>query len=103
MEEHILQALLSYVPRSLISMYIKNPAPPKEPQITNFKAAVMFVDISGFTQLTEQMTQMGNAGVEEIAKHISKYFGQVIDRIHSYNGDVLKFAVKIKLYLKYLT
>src|SRR5215211_8852770 len=52
----------------------------------------VFADISGFTLLTERMAEKGPTGVESLARILNQYFGQLIDIIHAYGGDVVKFA-----------
>src|SRR5574339_1064630 len=56
------------------------------------QAAMLFADISGFTKLTEQLAERGPAGVETLARLLNEYFGLLIDIIHAYGGDVVKFA-----------
>src|SRR6185503_10190210 len=56
------------------------------------QAAVLFADISGFTSLTEGLVERGPAGVENLARILNEYFGQLIDIVHEYGGDVVKFA-----------
>ncbi len=58
----------------------------------SFKASVMFLDISGFTSITEQLSSHGKAGAEELSSIINKVFGQMIDVIYSNNGFISTFA-----------
>lgn len=58
-------------------------------QSTN--AAVLFADIAGFTGITETLEQKVE-GLELLANAIDTFFGQLIDRIASFGGDVLKFG-----------
>ena len=53
---------------------------------------MLFADISGFTQLTEQLTQRGPEGAEELTLLLNRYFGTIIDTLEQTGGDVLKFA-----------
>jgi len=57
-----------------------------------FDAAILFVDISGFTTLTEQLDLSGPTGVEQIAEILNDTFATLIDVIREYGGDVVKFA-----------
>jgi class 3 adenylate cyclase len=86
------ELLASYVPRLIQNRVIADPAPIEAPVAEEFQAAILFADISGFTLLTERMAQMGPTGVEILARILNEYFGQLIDIIHSYGGDVVKFA-----------
>jgi len=56
------------------------------------QAAILFAGISGFTFLTEHVAERGLTGVETLARILNEYFGQLIDIIHEYGGDVVKFA-----------
>src|SRR5512138_832669 len=86
------ELLASYVPRLIQNRIIADPAPIEAPVAEEFQAAILFADISGFTLLTERMAAMGPTGVEILARILNEYFGQLIDIIHSYGGDVVKFA-----------
>lgn len=86
------ELLASYVPRLIQNRVIADPAPIETPVSENFHAAVLFADISGFTRLTERLAERGPVGVETLARLLNEYFGQLIDIIHEYGGDVVKFA-----------
>lgn len=86
------ELLASYVPRLIQNRVIADPAPIEAPVSESFEAAVLFADISGFTRLTEGLVQRGPAGVETLARILNEYFGQLIDIVHEYGGDVVKFA-----------
>jgi class 3 adenylate cyclase/tetratricopeptide (TPR) repeat protein len=84
--------LASYVPRMIQHRIIADPTPIESPASEEFHAAVLFADISGFTLLTERLAETGPTGVESLAHILNEYFGQLIDIIHEYGGDVVKFA-----------
>lgn len=86
------ELLASYVPKLIQKRVIANPAPIEAPVAENLQAAVLFADISGFTLLTERMAERGPTGVETLARILNEYFGQLIDIVHEYGGDVVKFA-----------
>ena len=84
--------LASYVPKLIQKRVIADPSPIESPVTDDGQAAVLFADISGFTSLTEKLAEAGPAGVEAIANILNEYFGQLIDIINNYGGDVVKFA-----------
>jgi class 3 adenylate cyclase len=84
--------LASYVPKLIQKRIVVDPSPIESPISEDGQAAVLFADISGFTRLTERLAESGPAGVEAIANVLNQYFGQLIDIIHNYGGDVVKFA-----------
>ena len=86
------ELLASYVPKLIQNRVIENPSPIESPVAEEIQAAILFADISGFTLLTERMAETGPTGVETLARILNEYFGQLIDIIHNYGGDVVKFA-----------
>ena len=56
-------------------------------------AAVGFVDVSGFTKLSEKLAaEYGRKGAELLNVYVNSYFGLLIEGINRYAGDVIKFA-----------
>ncbi len=86
------ELLASYVPKLIQKRAIQNPTPIDAPLRESFQSVVLFTDISGFTALTERLAEKGPAGVETLAHVLNDYFGKMIDVIHEYGGDVMKFA-----------
>ncbi|HSG43293.1 MAG TPA: AAA family ATPase, partial [Anaerolineales bacterium] len=84
--------LASYVPKLIQKRVVADPSPIESPVSEDTQAAVLFADISGFTSLTEKLAETGPTGVEAIANILNEYFGQLIDIIGEYGGDVVKFA-----------
>ena len=84
--------LASYVPRFIQKHVAQDPKPIESPFASDFQAAFFFADISGFTRLTERMAERGPVGVEKLAGILNDYFGQLIDLVYEYGGDVVKFA-----------
>lgn len=56
------------------------------PSIVRFHGALLFVDISGFTVLSQRLQ------VDELRVHINGYFSKILDIVEKYGGDVVKFA-----------
>jgi class 3 adenylate cyclase len=55
-------------------------------------AGVLFADISGFTRLTELLSERGPDGAEQLTRLLNRYFGSIVDVVEGAGGDVLKFA-----------
>ena len=53
---------------------------------------VMFADISGFTNLTEQLHKLGHEGCELTAFAINRYMELLVKAISRSGGDIFKFA-----------
>jgi hypothetical protein len=65
---------------------------------TRFDAAVAFVDISGFTKLSEKLMQdHGTGGAELLNKIVSAYFEQLIEVIVQWGGEYV--SQQIALYM----
>lgn len=56
------------------------------PSIQRFHGALLFVDISGFTNLSQKLD------VESLKNHINGYFTKIIEVVDKWGGDVVKFA-----------
>eukprot|EP01038_Epipyxis_sp_PR26KG_P009835 gene9835-13229_t len=56
------------------------------PSIERFHGALLFIDISGFTLLSQQLD------VDELRIQINSYFQKILDIIDQHNGEVIKFA-----------
>lgn len=46
-------------------------------KIRSFDAAILMVDIKGFTALNEEYANKGTDGIEEITKYVNGYFQKV--------------------------
>ena len=92
MAQSKLQTIISYVPKLALKRRLDNPAPPKEAELETHEAAVLLVDVSGFTNLTETLARRGPEGAEEMTRALNSYFGQLIERVHFHGGDIVKFA-----------
>jgi len=87
-----LDALASYVPALITRRLAVDPHPITEPQLEQTPAVALFADISGFTPIAERLSQRGPQGVEELSRLLNTYFGQLINLINDYGGDIVKFA-----------
>jgi class 3 adenylate cyclase/tetratricopeptide (TPR) repeat protein len=58
------------------------------------RGAVLFADISGFTNLTEKLVrQLGpQRGAEELTRQLNAVYGTLIAEIHDYHGSVIGFS-----------
>ncbi|MCC7429758.1 tetratricopeptide repeat protein [bacterium] len=58
----------------------------------NFEAVTMFVDISGFTKMTETLMESGEEGAEILSKILNKIFNPIVSAIYLRNGFISTFA-----------
>jgi class 3 adenylate cyclase len=87
-----LETLVSYVPRRLLRRSARGESTAPEPGFEVFSGALLFVDISGFTDLTERLARKGPGGTEELTSILNSYFGRLLDLISNHGGDTLKMA-----------
>lgn len=86
-----LQGALAFVPWILQQAYFESANLESQIVIHRGKGAVAFMDASGFTQLTEQLAKRSN-GAEMLSHCLKGFFTPLIDLIHAYHGDVIKFS-----------
>ncbi len=58
----------------------------------NFVATALFLDLSGFTILTENLLPYGQAGVETLVNVLDALFAPLIQVIYAYGGFITTFA-----------
>lgn len=84
--------LASFTPGRLCERFASNDPDIPLPSAEETSCAVLFADISGFTSLTERLARKGAVGAEELTAALNRYFGELIDIVVQFGGDVLKFA-----------
>ena len=64
------------------------------PSCSRFDAAVLFVDISGFTNLTERLNSVGTLthGAENLCNHVNAIYTKMITELKKWGGDCVKFS-----------
>ncbi|XP_022816749.1 adenylate cyclase type 10-like [Spodoptera litura] len=60
--------------------------------IRSYETALMFCDVSGFTELCDKYTISGSGGPSRLTKVLNSYIGAMVQEILTHNGDVLKFS-----------
>ena len=63
-----------------------------DPFVESRFGAILLIDISGFTALTQQFAVQGADGAERLSGILQQYFGEIVDIITDHGGDVLVFA-----------
>jgi class 3 adenylate cyclase len=58
-----------------------------------FQCAALFIDISGFSAITEKLIgEYGLNGAEQLAEHLNKNLGEICEKLTEAGGDIIKFA-----------
>lgn len=58
----------------------------------SFQAYVLFIDLSGFTKLTESLMQEGKAGAEQLSLVLNQIFSPLVDLVYQRGGFIPYFA-----------
>ncbi len=86
------ETLLAYIPSRLYDLLKKDPAPfPDPPWEERFTGAVLFVDVSGFTPLSEVLTRSGPAGTEQLTDILNRSYEWLVDGVEGAGGYVAHF------------
>ncbi len=82
------ELLKPYVPRLLISWLRDTP----EARQRDIEGTLAFVDISGFTTLTERLARKGKVGAEEVNDALDDVFRPLLDVAYDYGAGVVKWG-----------
>jgi class 3 adenylate cyclase len=81
-------SLLPYLPRLLLQWLAEEP----DATSRELDGTVVFVDISGFTKLSERLAKSGRMGAEELAEAIGSCFARLLAVAYGNGGGLLKFG-----------
>jgi len=91
-KQALLHAISAYVPALVARRAIAAPRASTAWQEEWLTAALLFADVSGFTAMSERLARLGKQGAEELTRILNAYFTAMIDLVHSYGGQVIKFG-----------
>src|SRR5215467_14800625 len=80
--------LISFVPRLTIEWLRSTP----DQRWLEVEGTLAFVDISGFTAMSEQLSNLGRAGAEEVTDVMNATFSALLDQAYALGGGLLKFG-----------
>lgn len=55
-------------------------------------STLLFLDVSGFTSLTEQYSNDAHLGIDQLTRTLNAYFDKLVYEILAHDGDIYKFA-----------
>nr|XP_040134303.1 adenylate cyclase type 10 isoform X5 [Ictidomys tridecemlineatus] len=66
----------------------------ERPSVDYFDGVLMFVDISGFTAMTEKFStaMYMDRGAEQLVEILNYYISAIVEKVLMFGGDILKFA-----------
>ncbi len=82
----------SYLPRGVLQRVASLGGLPEEPHAETFPAALLLVDITGFTALTDAAVRGGAAGTERLARSLNVFLARIIEIVADHGGDVAKIV-----------
>ena len=82
------QGLLPYVPRLLMRWTPTG----DDPRHMRIRGTLAFVDISGFTKLTERLARKGKVGAEEMSDILSATFAGLLTEARADGADLVKWG-----------
>ena len=59
---------------------------------TYANGTLLFLDVSGFTCLTEQYSNDAHLGIDQLTRTLNSYFAKLVYEILTHDGDIYKFA-----------
>ena len=80
--------LIPFVPRITVEWLQDNP----ELRWLEVDGTISFVDISGFTAMSERLSNIGRAGAEEVTDVMNATFSALLDVAYAQGGGLLKFG-----------
>jgi class 3 adenylate cyclase/tetratricopeptide (TPR) repeat protein len=80
--------LVPYVPRLLLGWLAESPGE----LLREVDGSMVFVDISGFTKMSEQLAKKGKIGAEEVTDVISSVFARLLAVAYGNGGGLIKFG-----------
>ena len=87
-ESHIRTDFTPYVPRLVIEWLAENP----DREWREIDGTMAFVDISGFTAMSEKLATQGKAGAEQVTEVMNSTFDALLRVAYDYGGGLLKFG-----------
>ena len=80
--------LRPYLPRLAIEWLVRHP----DETFREIDGTLVFVDISGFTKLSERLARRGKVGAEELTETIGACFKELLAVAYSAGGSLIKFG-----------
>ena len=80
--------LTPFVPRVVIDWLREAP----EARRRELEGTLVFVDISGFTAMSERLATKGKLGAEEVTDVMNLVFARLLDVAYAWGGGLLKFG-----------
>ena len=80
--------LRPYIPRLVLEWQESHP----DLLWREIDSSMVFVDVSGFTKMSERLARQGRVGAEEVTEIIGNTFGTLLAEAYAFGGSLLKFG-----------
>lgn len=87
----LLEATTSHLPTSLVRQVRRQPNPGAADG-EFVEGTLLFADISGFTAMSEKLSQIGREGAEEVTDVVNRYFDAMLDILRAHDGQLIRFG-----------
>ena len=92
MTDEVFREIASFLPPPVVRYYHEALDRELEPKRVRTKGGTLFLDMSGFTALTEKLAAEGTVGAEKISTVLNQHYEELLKIIDSFGGEVVKFA-----------
>src|SRR3972149_12304380 len=90
-----LRTVITYLPMHIVRARLADPSTLSGSSQTRGEfvhGTLMFADLSGFTAMSERLSQLGREGAEIITDIVNDYFATMLDIVLRHGGDLWKFG-----------
>ena len=87
----LLEATTSHLPASLVRQVRRQPQPGRADG-EFVQGTLLFADISGFTAMSEKLSQIGREGAEEVTEVVNRYFDAMLAILRAHDGQLIRFG-----------
>ncbi|MCK5642533.1 MAG: adenylate/guanylate cyclase domain-containing protein, partial [Gammaproteobacteria bacterium] len=90
-ERSLLKSIVAYIPELIVEQRIVDPHLP-DVHGQFHQGTLVFADISGFTTMSEKLSELGKEGAEELNGILNRHFTRMLDITLPHRGAQLKFG-----------
>ena len=88
MTTRVTSPLQPYLPRLVLDWQQTMP----DALVREIDGSMVFVDVSGFTKMSERLARQGKVGAEEVSDVIGDTFGTLLAEAYACGGSLIKFG-----------
>ena len=85
----VYHALATFLPSGFLE---RKRARRETPPVETLQGTFLFLDVSGFTPISERLARKGQRGAEELALLVNRFFTPLVEEVRIWGGEVIRFA-----------